>query len=74
MPKLNAFTLKEIGNVTGLSLTVCSRVRAGGKVPRSRHWEALLRLVDDAAGRLARKFCQLAKQKHQALPPQEQCE
>jgi hypothetical protein len=30
-PKLDGFSLKEIGNATGLSLAACSRVRAGAK-------------------------------------------
>jgi hypothetical protein len=32
-PKLDAFSLEEIGKATGLSLAACSRVRAGAKVP-----------------------------------------
>ena len=45
VPRLNTFSLKEIGNATGLSLAVCSRIRAGAKVPHPRHWDALLALV-----------------------------
>ena len=45
-PQLDAFSLKEIADATGLSLTACSRVRAGAKVPRPRHWEALRKLAD----------------------------
>jgi hypothetical protein len=45
VPKLDAFSLKEIGKATGLSLAVCSRIRAGAKVPHPRHWEALRKLV-----------------------------
>ena len=45
-PKLDAFTLGEIGKATGLSLAACSRVRAGARVPHPRHWEALLALVE----------------------------
>ncbi|MFZ0573704.1 MAG: hypothetical protein WAM02_03345 [Candidatus Cybelea sp.] len=44
-PKLDAFSLKEIGHATGLSLAACSRIRAGATVPHLRHWEALLALV-----------------------------
>lgn len=44
-PRLDAFTLKEIGKATGLSLAACSRIRAGVKVPHPRHWDALLALV-----------------------------
>lgn len=40
-PKLDAFSLKEIAEATGLSLAACSRVRAGAKVPHPRHWESL---------------------------------
>src|SRR5271165_2733333 len=32
-PKLDAFTLKEMGEATGLSLAACSRIRAGAKIP-----------------------------------------
>ncbi len=45
-PKLDAFSLKEIGKATGLSLAACSRIRAGAKVPHPRHWDALLALVE----------------------------
>jgi hypothetical protein len=46
VPKLDAFSLKEIGKATGLSLAACSRIRACAKVPHPRHWEALLALVE----------------------------
>ncbi len=39
VPKLDAFSLKEIGKATGLSLAACSRIRAGAKVPHPSHWE-----------------------------------
>jgi hypothetical protein len=45
-PKLDAFTLKELGDATGLSIPACSRVRAGARVPHPRHWEALQKLAD----------------------------
>jgi hypothetical protein len=45
-PKLDAFSLKEIAAATGLSLAACSRIRAGARVPRPRHWDALLCLVE----------------------------
>ncbi len=44
-PKLDAFSLKEIGKAAGLSLTACSRIRAGTRVPHPRHWQALLKLL-----------------------------
>ena len=44
-PKLDAFTLKEITAATNLSLTACSRIRAGKQVPHPRHWEALRKLA-----------------------------
>jgi CRISPR-associated endonuclease Cas1 len=46
VPKLDAFSLSEIANATGLSLAACSRLRAGAKVPHPRHWEGLLGLVE----------------------------
>jgi CRISPR-associated protein Cas1 len=46
VPKLDAFSLKEIGKATGLSLAACSRIRAGARVPHPRHWEALRKLAD----------------------------
>jgi hypothetical protein len=49
-PKLDAFTLKEIGKATGLSLAACSRIRAGAKAPHRRHWEALRALVGGREG------------------------
>lgn len=45
-PKLDAFSLKEIAEATGLSLAACSRIRAGAKLPHPRHWEALRKLTD----------------------------
>jgi len=44
-PKLDAFSLAEIAKATGLSLTACSRFRAGTRVPHPRHWQAFLGLV-----------------------------
>jgi hypothetical protein len=44
-PKLDAFSLAEIATATGLSLGSCSRIRAGTRVPRPRHWEALAALI-----------------------------
>jgi hypothetical protein len=44
-PKLDAFSLREIGKATGLSLAACSRIRAGAKVPHPRHWDRLLALI-----------------------------
>lgn len=48
MPKLDAFSLSEIAEATGLSLAACSRFRAGARVPHPRHWETLLSLVNTA--------------------------
>jgi hypothetical protein len=45
-PKLDAFSLKEIADATGLSLAACSRIRAGTPVPHPRHWSRLLALVE----------------------------
>jgi hypothetical protein len=45
-PKLDGFSLKEMGKATGLSLAACSRIRSGTKVPHPRHWEALRELAD----------------------------
>jgi hypothetical protein len=42
-PKLDAFSLKEIGKATGLSLTACSRIRWGAKVPHLRQLGSLAR-------------------------------
>ncbi|MFY9718336.1 MAG: hypothetical protein WAK16_01720 [Candidatus Cybelea sp.] len=46
MPKLDAFSLKEIAEATCLSLAACSRIRAGAKVPHPRHWQALRELSE----------------------------
>ena len=45
VPRLDVFSLKEIAEVTGLSLAACSRIRAGAKVPHPRHWAALRELT-----------------------------
>jgi hypothetical protein len=45
VPKLDRFSLKEMGRATDLSLAACSRIRAGAKVPHPRHWDALHKLV-----------------------------
>jgi hypothetical protein len=44
--KLDAFSLREIADATGLSLAACSRIRAGVRVPHPRHWDALQKLAD----------------------------
>jgi len=44
-PKLDAFSLKEMGKATGLSLAACSRIRAGARVPHPRHWDALMQML-----------------------------
>ena len=46
LPKLDAFSLNEIGKATGLSLAACSRIRARARIPHPRHWENLLALID----------------------------
>ena len=43
-PKLVACPLSALAAATGLSLTACSRIRAGSQVPHPRHWEALFSL------------------------------
>jgi len=48
-PKLDAFSLSEIAKATGLSLTACSRFRAGTRVPHPRQWEALEMLAGTGA-------------------------
>ncbi len=47
-PKLDAFSLSEIAEATGLSLAACSRFRAGTRVPHARHWEALIALIKES--------------------------
>jgi CRISPR-associated endonuclease Cas1 len=44
-PKLDAFTLREIAAVSGLSLAACSRIRARARVPHPRHWDEFGALV-----------------------------
>ena len=44
-PKLDAFPLREMADVTGLSLAACSRIRAGSRVPHPRYWDALHKLA-----------------------------
>ncbi|MGB6518408.1 MAG: hypothetical protein WBE79_07900, partial [Candidatus Cybelea sp.] len=46
LPKLDAFSLKEIGKATGLSLATCSRIRAGTKIPHPRLWDSLCELAE----------------------------
>ena len=45
LPKLDSFSLKEMAEVTGLSLLACSRVRSGARLPHPRHWRALIELT-----------------------------
>jgi hypothetical protein len=47
VPRLDGLTLKEIAAATGLSLAASSRVRAGTRVPHARHWETLMRIVQE---------------------------
>jgi len=51
VPKLDAFSLKEIGKATGLSLAASSRIRAGTRAPHPRHWHALMRLLGEGEQR-----------------------
>jgi hypothetical protein len=37
VPKLDAFSLKEMGKATRLSLAACSRIRSGERVPHAPH-------------------------------------
>jgi hypothetical protein len=46
VPKLDLFSLKEIAHAAGLSFVASSRIRAGARVPRARHWEALRELTE----------------------------
>ncbi len=47
-PKLDALSLSEIAQATGLSLAACSRFRAGARVPHPRHWSAFVALVEES--------------------------
>ena len=47
LPKLDAYPLNAIAEVTGLSLAACSRIRTGLRTPPHRHWDALLTLVKE---------------------------
>lgn len=49
MPKLDAFSLAEIAEATGLSLAACSRFRAGTRIPHPRHWEALVKFTQGSS-------------------------
>jgi len=62
-PKLDAFSLKEIADVTGLSLAACSRIRSGARVPHQRHWEALRKLVGASV-----RFAGMAVQRSEGFP------
>ena len=46
LPVLDSFSVREIASATRLSLTACSRIRAGLRVPHPRHWPVLCALVD----------------------------
>jgi hypothetical protein len=39
LPKLSAYPLDGIPTATGLSLTACSRIRAGSQIPHPQHGE-----------------------------------
>jgi CRISPR-associated endonuclease Cas1 len=47
LPRLDGVPLKELADVISLSLTACSRIRAGKRVPHPRHWQALQLLVEN---------------------------
>jgi hypothetical protein len=46
VPKLGGNPLSAIARATGLSLAACSRIRSGSQIPHTRHWKALLALVE----------------------------
>lgn len=46
LPKLDDLSLSDIAAATGFSLTACSRIRSGSRVPHQRHWSALALLVE----------------------------
>jgi CRISPR-associated endonuclease Cas1 len=46
LPKLHDLSLSDIAAATGISLTTCSRIRSGSRVPHQRHWSALALLVE----------------------------
>jgi hypothetical protein len=46
LPRLDGFSLKAMADATRLSLTACSRIRSGSRLPHPRHWEALVTLVE----------------------------
>lgn len=54
LPKLDAFSLNELADATGLSLAACSRFRAGVRVPHPRHWEAFIALIQEEDARRGR--------------------
>jgi hypothetical protein len=66
LPRLDGFPLKMIADATGLSLTACSRMRAGLRTPHPRHWDAFLALVETAVSRspTAQKSAPVAKLGH----------
>lgn len=41
-PHLVSLPLSRLQAATGLSLSACSRIRAGKLLPHARHWPALL--------------------------------
>jgi hypothetical protein len=45
LPKLDDYPLNAIAEVTGLSLTACSRIRSGLRTPHPRHWDAFVALL-----------------------------
>ena len=60
-PKLDAYSLKELADATGLSLAACSRIRAGARVP---HPSGFRRRVGEILGQAVRES---TGEKQQAL-------
>jgi hypothetical protein len=48
---IQGYSLIQIAKATGLSIAACSRIRAGTRVPRPRHWEALRELGEEMTDR-----------------------
>jgi len=49
VPKLDAYSLSQIAQDTGLSLAACPRIRAGTRVPHPRHWEVFRQIVEPSS-------------------------
>jgi len=44
LPAIQNVPLRRLAEATGLSLSYCALIRAGERVPRPRHWQALARV------------------------------